>query len=200
MYHRPNWLRKIDFDEAQQIIRARKSESYLRYKHIYNLAFLRGDAPVMSEVERWLAGRPEEGFGLSLSSDTEAYSGHLGRARELTNRAIESAVHADSKENGAVFQENAALREAAFGNPAEAKQEATEGLKLVPTSQSFEVEAALAFAMSGDAVRAAFLAQDLDKHFPLHTQMQSLWLPAIRGQVIGCCGSKRRMVGSRLLT
>jgi hypothetical protein len=37
--------------------------------------------------------------------------------------------------------------------------------------------------MAGDATRAGSLAQDLDKRFPLHTQMQSIWLPAIRAQL-----------------
>jgi tetratricopeptide (TPR) repeat protein len=45
------------------------------------------------------------------------------------------------------------------------------------------VEAALAYAMAGDAVRAESLAQDLNKRFPLDTQMQSLWLPAIRARL-----------------
>jgi eukaryotic-like serine/threonine-protein kinase len=75
------------------------------------------------------------------------------------------------------------LREAAFGNLTQAKQEAEEGLKLVPTSQGVAVEAALAFAMAGDAARADSLAQDLNKHFPLDTQLQSLWLPAIHAQL-----------------
>jgi eukaryotic-like serine/threonine-protein kinase len=44
-------------------------------------------------------------------------------------------------------------------------------------------EAALALAMAGDVARAERLAQDLDKHHPLDTQMQRLWLPAIRAQV-----------------
>jgi outer membrane PBP1 activator LpoA protein len=56
-------------------------------------------------------------------------------------------------------------------------------LKLAPTSQGVEVEAALAFAMAGDTTRAESLAQDLGKRFPLDTQMQSLWLPAIRAQL-----------------
>ena len=42
--------------------------------------------------------------------------GHLGKARELTKRAVDSAIRADSKENGAIWQANAALRQAAFGN------------------------------------------------------------------------------------
>jgi eukaryotic-like serine/threonine-protein kinase len=46
-----------------------------------------------------------------------------------------------------------------------------------------EVEAALAFAMAGDTARAESLAQDLNKRFPLDTQMQSPWLPAIQAQL-----------------
>ena len=53
----------------------------------------------------------------------------------------------------------------------------------LPTSQGVEVEAALAFAMAGDAAHAESMAQDLNKRFPLDTQMQSLWLPAIRAQL-----------------
>ena len=67
--------------------------------------------------------------GLALASDTEAYAGHLGKARELTKQAVDSAIRADSKENGAIWQANAALQEAAYGNAAEARQAAAEALK-----------------------------------------------------------------------
>ena len=131
-----------------------------------------------------MAGKPEyENYGFALASDTEAYGGHLGKARELTKRAVDSAVRADSKENGAILQANAALQQAAYGNTTEARQSAAEALKLAPTSQGVEVEAALAFAMAGDTARAESLAQDLGKRFPLDTQMQSLWLPAIQAQL-----------------
>jgi hypothetical protein len=60
---------------------------------------------------------------------------------------------------------------------------ANEALKLAPASPAAESEAALALALAGDAARAESLAQDLAKRFPLDTQMQSLWLPAIQGQV-----------------
>jgi hypothetical protein len=56
---------------------------------------------------------------------------------------VDSAIRDDSKENGAIWEENAAVREAAFGNAAEAKKAAADGLKLYPTSQGVEVEAAL---------------------------------------------------------
>ncbi len=96
---------------------------------------------------------------------------------------MDSAIRADSKETGAIWQEIAAQREAAFGNATDAKQEAAQGLKLYPTSQGVEVGAALAFAMADDTTRAESLAQDLNRRFPLDTQMQSLWLPSIRAQL-----------------
>jgi eukaryotic-like serine/threonine-protein kinase len=137
----------------------------------------------MAEQQQWFAGKPEENFGLALASDTEAYGGHLGKARELTKRAVDSAIRADSKETGATWQAIAAQREAAYGNPAEARQSAEEALTLAPASQGVESEAALAFAMAGDGARAESLAQDLNKRYPLDTQMQSLWLPAIQAQL-----------------
>jgi eukaryotic-like serine/threonine-protein kinase len=106
-----------------------------------------------------------------------------GKARELTKRAVDSAIRADSKETGAIWQAIAAQREAAYGNAADARQSAAEALKLVPTSQGVEVEAALAFAMAGDTVRAESLEQDLNKRYPLETQVQLLWLPAIQAQL-----------------
>jgi len=38
--------------------------------------------------------------------------------------------------------------------------------------------------MAGDAARAESLAQDLGRHFPLDTQIQSIWLPTIQAQLM----------------
>jgi tetratricopeptide (TPR) repeat protein len=174
------------FDEAREIIhetQARKLDDFILRAALYALAFLGSDSAAMTEQQQWFARKPEENFGLALASDTEAYAGHVSKARELTKRTVDSAIRADSKENGAIWQAIAAQREAAYGNPAEARQSAAEALKLVPASQGVEVEAALAFAMAGDTARTESLAQDLGKRFPLDTQMQSLWLPAIQAEL-----------------
>jgi hypothetical protein len=63
----------------------------------------------------------------------------------------------------AIWQANAALAQAAYGNTTEARRSAAEAQKLAPTSQGSEVEAALAFAMSGETARAESLVQDLDR-------------------------------------
>jgi tetratricopeptide (TPR) repeat protein len=175
------------FDQTRQIIdqaRGRNMDDAVLHNALYALAFLAADSAAMAEEQQWFANKPKSGnWGLALASDTEAYLGHLGMARELTKRAADSAIRADSKESGAIWQTIAAQREAAYGNAAEARRAAVAALKLAPASQSVESEAALAFAVAGDMARADLLAQDLGKRFPLDTQMQSLWLPAIQAQL-----------------
>jgi DNA-binding winged helix-turn-helix (wHTH) protein len=175
------------FDEMQQIsddARARKSPDVILHAATYALAFVRSDSAGMAEEQQWFASqRGLENFGLTLLSDTEAYGGHLAKARELTRQSLDLAVQSDNKESAAIELAIAAQREVAYGNSAEARQSAPAALKLSPASQGAESEAALAFAMAGDTKRAESLAQDLGKRFPLDTQVQSLWLPVIRAQV-----------------
>src|SRR5580658_4938503 len=154
------------FDEPRQILheaQARKLDDWQSHDHLYALAFLAADIGSMAEQQQWFAGKPEENFGLALASDTEAYGGHLGKARELTKRAVDSAIRADSKESGAIWQANAALQQAAYGNTTEARQTAAGALNLAPASQGVEAEAALALAMVDDTARAESLSQDLEK-------------------------------------
>jgi len=175
------------FSQAREIIheaQSRKMDDVIFHSSFYILGFFSADSAEMAEQQQWFAGTPEyESVGLALASDTAAYGGHLGKARELTKRAVDSAVRADNKETGAVYLANAALQQAAYGNITEARQTAPEALKLARASRGAEAEAALAFAISGDAARAESLAQDLGRRFPLDTQIQALWLPALQAQL-----------------
>ena len=158
-------------------------DGYMFRLPLYAMAFLGGDSSGMAEEQQWLTSHPEtKHYALSIASNTEAYRGKLTAARELTKRSAEAAIAADSKENAAIWWENAALREAASGDATQGVQDAADGLKLAPESQGVAVEAALAFAMASENGRAQSLAEDLDKRYPLDTQMQSLWLPAICAQ------------------
>jgi eukaryotic-like serine/threonine-protein kinase len=175
------------FADARQMIheaQTRKADDVSLHSGLYALAFLAGDSPAMAEQQQWFAGKPDyENYGLSLASDTEAYQGHLANAHELTKRAVDSAIRADNKESGAVWLANAALEEAASGRTAESRRSADDVLKLAPKSKGAEAEAGLAFAMSGDTGQAEAVAQDLEKRFPVDTQIQSLWLSAIHAQL-----------------
>jgi eukaryotic-like serine/threonine-protein kinase len=175
------------FEEARQMTheaQARKEDNDDLHNLLYALAFLGADSAAMAKQQQWLEGKPEDkSLALAHASDTEAYAGHLSKARELTKLDIDSAIRADSKESGAVDLAIAAQREAAFGYPVRAVQSATDALKLAPTSQGVESEAALAFAMAGDRARAEFQGRELEKRFPLNTQIQSLWLPTIKARL-----------------
>jgi tetratricopeptide (TPR) repeat protein len=72
-------------DEARQISQEAqgKYDDAIIYNAVYSLAFLGADSAAMAQQQQWFAGKPEsENYGLALASDTEAYGGHLGRARE----------------------------------------------------------------------------------------------------------------------
>ena len=175
------------FDEARETIaqgHSRGADDFVQRLALYGLGFLKGDAAAMSEQEKWLTDRPEDAlFGFSIASDTAAYSGRLQQARDLTTRATEAATRADSKEYAGIGIELAATREAAYGNAQQARQDAASGLKFDPESQAVRAMAGTALAMSGNAAQANSIAEELNKQYPADTQIQSLWLPAIRGQI-----------------
>jgi tetratricopeptide (TPR) repeat protein len=172
--------------EAQQILleaEAKKLDDVNVHINLYAVAFLAGDAATMAKELSWLQSRPEySSQGLSLESDTAAYTGHLRKARELTAQAVAAATHAANNENAAMWRANAALRESAFGNFAEAKRLAGGALKVAPESPGVQIEATLALSRSGDNRRARELSKNLSSRFPLDMQMQSLWLPIVAAQ------------------
>src|SRR5207248_10414189 len=115
---------------------------------------MRGDTGQMSEHLSWSAGKPAaEDLLLSQQSDTEAYYGRLTKARDFSRRAVDSAIRADSKWTAALWQVNAALREAEFGNAAAAIKGVSAALALAP-GRDVKVLATLALARVGDTARA----------------------------------------------
>jgi tRNA A-37 threonylcarbamoyl transferase component Bud32/predicted Zn-dependent protease len=173
-------------DEARTTVEqalARKLESYFLRLNKYEMAFLRGDKESMQQQLASAAGRPgEEDWLLSTQSDTEAYFGRLTKAREFSQRAVESARRADAKETAALWLANAALREAEFGNVSSARQQAMQAMALVP-GRDVTCLAALALARVGDTEQAQKLAESLNKEFPLYTVVQGYWLPSIRSAI-----------------
>jgi eukaryotic-like serine/threonine-protein kinase len=174
-------------DEARQLLHealARKNDYEETRTYLYVLAFVSSDLSGMAEQQEWFATHPRgENVGLGLAAETEAYTGRLTKARALTVHAVASALRFEEKENAARLWETAALREAAFGNATQARRTAENGLKIISTNREIDAEAALAFAMSGDILRAESLAKDVNNRWPLDTQIQSLWLPTIEARL-----------------
>ncbi|MGB9471875.1 MAG: protein kinase [Candidatus Acidiferrum sp.] len=175
------------FDEARATTEealGRKLEGIPLHLNLYALAFFQGNMAAMKQQSDWAIGKPvAEDQMLSLESDTEAWSGKLGKARELSRQAIESARRSDEKEPAALWQANAAIREALFGNTDAARQNAAAAVAIAPGSRDAEAQAALAYALADDATHAQSLVDDLAKRFPENTAVQSVWLPTIRAQI-----------------
>jgi serine/threonine protein kinase/tetratricopeptide (TPR) repeat protein len=170
---------KASFDQAL----GHKLDSGFLRQYIYVLAFLREDTARMEQQLAWGAGKPgDEDVLLSIQSDTEAYFGRLSKARDFSRRAVESALRADSKEAAALWEVNAALRDAELGNSAYARQGATAALALSP-GRDVKVFAALTLARIGDVPRAKALAAELEKNYPTDKMLELYWLPTINAAI-----------------
>jgi eukaryotic-like serine/threonine-protein kinase len=137
----------------------------------------------MEQQVGWGAGKPgDEDVLLSAQSDTEAYYGRLSKARDFSRRAADSAVRADSKETAALWQVNAALREAEFGDAAEAKQGVAAALALAP-GRDVKVLAAIALARVGEDARANALVAELEKSYSSNAVLKLYWLPTVHAAI-----------------
>jgi len=173
-------------EEAQKALSdARKGNFDGEVLHwgIYLLAFYNNDPAEMERQLNWAAGKPgSEDLLLSTQSDTEAYYGHLVKARDFSRRAVDAAVRADSKETAAFRQINAALHEAEYGNTELAKQQVAAARALAP-GKDVKLLSALALARAGDLVGARALVDELAKAYPLDTMLKVYWLPTMRAAI-----------------
>ncbi len=173
-------------DDAEKTIEEAQKQNLagdVLHLGIYQLSFLKSDAAEMKRQVAWAAGKPgTEDILLSSQSDTEAYYGHLTRARDFSRRAVDAAVRNSSKESAAIWQVNAALREAEFGNLATAKQDVATALTLTP-GRDVEMLAALALVRSGEIVRAKTIVGELEKSYPSQTVLKVYWLPTIKAAI-----------------
>jgi len=172
-----------DAEEALQHAQANGFDGFVIHGDLYALAFLKGDTAGMARELAWSAGRPGEEDGmLSTQADTEAYYGRLTRARDFSRRATDAAVRSDSKEAGAIWQANAGLREAEFGNAAVAKHDAEAAMALAP-GRDVKVLVALTKARINDLAGAKAIVAELEKTEASNTLFKVYWLPTLRAAI-----------------
>jgi len=173
-------------DDARYVLNlafSRKLDDPAMHSCLYALGFLQGDTNVMRHEMEWSVGKAGgEDAMLALQADTEAYSGHVQKARELSRRAVETAQAANLSEPAAIWQGIAALRDAAYGKVQEARAEADKVLDISPNSRDAQTLAILVLARTGDLRRAQSMMDDLAAAHVSNTVVQSAWLPTIRAQ------------------
>jgi tetratricopeptide (TPR) repeat protein len=169
-----------DAEKTVQRAFERKLENPYLLTVQYTIAFLKADHGGMERaaalarrkpgVEVWMSG--EESFTL-------AYSGHLQQARRMSRHAAELARQTGQRETATLFDAGAALREALFGNAAEARRMAAAALE-VSKGRDVEYGAALALAFSGDSSQAERLTNEMEKRFPEDTEVKYAYVPVLR--------------------
>jgi tetratricopeptide (TPR) repeat protein len=153
------------------------------YVQRYVIAFLKGDR---TEMERE-AALPREKPGAddwmsNAAGFVSAYSGHLQEARTMSRRAADLARKAERRDTEALYEADAAMREALFGNVSTARQRALDALAL-SKSRDAEYEVAFELAFSGDVSRSQELTEDLSRRFPEDTIVRFTYAPTIRALV-----------------
>jgi serine/threonine protein kinase/tetratricopeptide (TPR) repeat protein len=173
-------------DEARSTAEEAKSrnlDSPLNHANLYLVDFLQHDAAGMEREANQLMGKPGyEDVALYYQSETAACGGQFSKAKELSQRAVESAQRADEKETAAGYAAEAALRAALVGDMTFAKQQAQTSL---PLSEGGDVKAmsAIVLGLAGDSATATRVADDLNKRLPEDTIVQYDYLPMIRAAV-----------------
>jgi eukaryotic-like serine/threonine-protein kinase len=158
---------------------AKKLDSTDLRTAMYLMAFLQSDEEAMQKTVAWVTERPDDlSLMLYYLADTAAYSGQLGKARELSHQCIAAAEIAGRKERAAGCEGAEALREALFGNGAEARKFAA--LALAHSSaRDVQFVVGLTFALVGEKEKAAEVADLLKRRYPEDTVAKFNYLPTI---------------------
>ena len=171
------------FDEAREVLQQaqqRKLDDELLWINLYSIAFNKHDTEEMHRLVRIAPVKPGlTDTLLGLQAGTEAYYGHLKKARDLTTRAREFARQNDDNETAAGYMVSAAIWEIETGDRNKARLDVNEALATA-NARSVQPGAALVLARVGETGRAQTISGDLKKRFPFDTLVNSLWVPTIQ--------------------
>lgn len=178
------------FEEARNLAveaQTKKMDSPALHLGLYQLGFLQNDPAEMAKQVNWAKDQPGiEDVLIAAEADVAAFYGQLTKAREFSHQAVASALKEGEKETASGYEADAALREALFGNPAEAKQRASAALGFA-TPRDVEYGIALAFALTDTnknfQAQIEKLMNDLTRRFPEDTVVRFNYLPTIKALV-----------------
>jgi serine/threonine protein kinase/tetratricopeptide (TPR) repeat protein len=158
-------------------------DSPLFHINTYQLAFVENDVAAMAREVTWARGNQDvESVILSSEADTAAYGGRLRRARDLTAEAVSLSLSRGQRDFAGIWQADAGLREALFGNPQKAHAYA-HAAKSVSAGKELRAAAALGLAFASDNAGAQALVDDLAGRFPEDTLVNRVYLPIILARV-----------------
>jgi len=174
------------FEEARNLAveaQTKKMDSPALHLGLYQLGFLQNDPAEMAKQVNWAKDQPGiEDALIAAEADVAAFHGQLSKAREFSRQAVASALKEGEKETASGYEADAALREALFGNPVEARQRASAALALA-SARDVEYGIALASALTDTSknsrAQITKRVDDLARRFPEDTVVQFNYLPTV---------------------
>ena len=178
-----NYMTLERLDEAENTLQ-RASERKLEIPDFfvlrYVIAFLKGDnAGMEREVALAQERRGTDDWMSNAEGFASAYSGHLEAARKISQLAADLARKTERRDTEALYEADAAVREALFGNLSTARQRAVDALQL-SKSKDVAFGAGFALALSGDSSRSQGVTEDLSRRLPEDTRVQFTYAPTLR--------------------
>jgi eukaryotic-like serine/threonine-protein kinase len=179
---------------AAQQARAHSLDGPQVHLSLYQVDFLEHDTAAMQrEAAALMQEAAYEDIMLYNESLTAADTGEFVKARELTRQAVASALRTNKDGTAAVYEADAAIREAVAGNLVLAKQEARAAFALANDKHA-EGISAIVFGLTGDSAQALRLAGDLAKRFPEDTYARFEYLPMIHAAIALRTGDSAKAV------
>jgi eukaryotic-like serine/threonine-protein kinase len=178
-----SYIERDRLKEAEDILRQaadRKMEIPDFFVDRYEIAFLKGDQAATdreASLSQGVSGA--EDLVSNQAAFSLAYVGHLQQARRKSRLAAVVAMQSGQPERAALFEAGEAIREALFGNAAEARTRAQESLQKAKDKE-VEYGAAFALALSGDSSQSRAIADSLEKQYPEDTSVKFSYLPTLR--------------------
>jgi len=162
----------------------------------YLIAFYQDDTSEMARKVAAAAGKTgEEDLLLALEADTAAYFGHLGRARQLSRQASNSAKRAGEKEASAAYEATAWLREGLFGNTTKGLEQTR--MAMTPSSgRDVYYGFGLASAYAKNVKATQRFVEGFEKGFVEDTDVQFNYLPTLRARLALIHSNPRQAIDS----
>ena len=146
---------------------------------LYSMAFDTGDKAGMQRAVEMAKGQPAESIIFLIVGQGQCALGKIQSARQSFDKGVSSAQTSGLKELAAGIRLLEASCLSEIGNPALARQVATQALALSDEGNTRTL-AAYVLARAGDTARSQKLIEQQAKQFPTDTLQNSVWLPVAR--------------------
>ncbi len=169
------------FEEGKQVLRnalGQKLETDSMHQHLYNLAFINGDAAGVKEQIDWASSKAPPGYLPNVwHAHAAEFAGKLAEANQFTDKAMDN-----NRDAAAQLLSQQAVRAATFRDCGKVSALTSKALSFSRDLLYLE-NSANALAACGQAAAAQSLVNEMQKGFPQDTLLNSVWIPLIRAQL-----------------